>query len=251
MLRWPVLLRRAADKEPPAHLEEPLAAEGAEATWPSSRALRRPVAPEPLELDELALSSPAVSAASTPASKPKKTRGLTLDPALFGAAVLPDGACYQLETSERSVESSPDGSLSEFYTPHGQSNVVICLTPVNHGKPGHISFSSPLTSVVPITPYSQIYGLHPRMFNFDRNGTMLPTPCSAGPPSASASMELLAPQHSTHGGFFLPPVPPLPTTPVEPPLLPPGTPYLRASKHVVWRSSTAAAVAPPRQVLAL
>jgi len=31
-------------------------------------------------------------------------------------------------------------------------------------------FNSPLNSAVDITPYSQIYGVHPRFFNFDENG---------------------------------------------------------------------------------
>lgn len=31
-------------------------------------------------------------------------------------------------------------------------------------------FNSPLNSAVDVTPYSQIYGVHPRFFNFDENG---------------------------------------------------------------------------------
>lgn len=36
----------------------------------------------------------------------------------------------------------------------------------------HVWFNSPLNSAIDITPYSQIYGIHPRFFNFDENGNM-------------------------------------------------------------------------------
>lgn len=51
-----------------------------------------------------------------------------------------------------------------------------CPTSVSRGKPCRVSFCSSLDSTVPITPYSQVYGVHPRLFHFDRHGGMQPTP---------------------------------------------------------------------------
>lgn len=39
-------------------------------------------------------------------------------------------------------------------------------------RPGHVWFSSPSNTSVDITPYSSIYGIHPRFFHFDENGSM-------------------------------------------------------------------------------
>mmetsp|Transcript_38984 Transcript_38984/g.125254 ORF Transcript_38984/g.125254 Transcript_38984/m.125254 type:complete len:292 (+) Transcript_38984:117-992(+) len=38
----------------------------------------------------------------------------------------------------------------------------------------HVWFNSPMNSYVDITPYSQVYGMHPRFFDFDGSGSMLP-----------------------------------------------------------------------------
>mmetsp|Transcript_108219 Transcript_108219/g.304958 ORF Transcript_108219/g.304958 Transcript_108219/m.304958 type:complete len:335 (+) Transcript_108219:43-1047(+) len=40
----------------------------------------------------------------------------------------------------------------------------------------HVWFNSPLNSSVAITPYAQVYGIHPRYFQFDAGGSMQPTP---------------------------------------------------------------------------
>merc|ERR1719329_391955 len=42
----------------------------------------------------------------------------------------------------------------------------------------HVWFNSALNSAVDITPYSQVYGLHPRFFNFDENGDMQLSACA-------------------------------------------------------------------------
>lgn len=36
----------------------------------------------------------------------------------------------------------------------------------------HVWFNSPLNSAIEITPYSQVYGLHPRFFDFNEEGNM-------------------------------------------------------------------------------
>lgn len=43
---------------------------------------------------------------------------------------------------------------------------------------GHVWFNSPLNSAVDITPYSQIYGMHPKFFNFDAEGAMEVSSCA-------------------------------------------------------------------------
>merc|ERR1719162_2125010 len=43
---------------------------------------------------------------------------------------------------------------------------------------GHVWFNSPLNSAVDITPYSQIYGMHPKFFNFDAQGSMEVSGCA-------------------------------------------------------------------------
>jgi len=40
-------------------------------------------------------------------------------------------------------------------------------------EPRHVCFNSPANSVHPITPYAEIYGAHPRTFNFDRAGNQV------------------------------------------------------------------------------
>lgn len=46
-------------------------------------------------------------------------------------------------------------------------------------EPGHVWFNSPMNTMVEVTPYSQIYGLHPRFFDFDDQGRMQLTPTAA------------------------------------------------------------------------
>lgn len=57
------------------------------------------------------------------------------------------------------------------------------LTPVR--RDGHVWFNSPFNTAVEITPYSRVYGLHPRFFDFDASGSMQLTPMAERAPSAS------------------------------------------------------------------
>jgi len=66
---------------------------------------------------------------------------------------------------------------------------------------GHVWFNTPMNSSVDITPYSQVYGLHPRFFHFDGNGSMELTPVasefvSSCAPQASGGSISVAP-HGT------------------------------------------------------
>lgn len=93
-------------------------------------------------------------------------------------------------------------------------------------------FNSPLNSAVDITPYSQIYGVHPRFFNFDENGNKqfsaaadawrntASSPVAGSPlasfgfsPSAAPSAPLgfgfsPGPTASSGASFFMPPASP-------------------------------------------
>lgn len=41
---------------------------------------------------------------------------------------------------------------------------------------GHVWFNSPVNSIHVVTPYSQVYGIHPKYFHFDADGSLQPTP---------------------------------------------------------------------------
>eukprot|EP00928_Gymnodinium_smaydae_P010524 TRINITY_DN13976_c1_g1_i1.p3 TRINITY_DN13976_c1_g1~~TRINITY_DN13976_c1_g1_i1.p3 ORF type:complete len:102 (-),score=34.89 TRINITY_DN13976_c1_g1_i1:275-580(-) len=42
-------------------------------------------------------------------------------------------------------------------------------------KPRRVWFCSPSNSIVAVTPYAQVYGIHPRYFDFDELGQMKPS----------------------------------------------------------------------------
>lgn len=48
-------------------------------------------------------------------------------------------------------------------------------TPEAQRIPGHVWFNFKVNTNIPITPYSAVYGQHPRLFNFDATGAMRPT----------------------------------------------------------------------------
>lgn len=61
-------------------------------------------------------------------------------------------------------------------TPQAGLTSLFGITPVTRGR---VWFNSPLNSAVDITPYSRIYGVHPRFFDFDAVGDMQLTPAAA------------------------------------------------------------------------
>lgn len=102
--------------------------------------------------------------------------------------------------------------------------------PTSTHRAAHVWFNSPLNSVIEIsTPYSRIYGVHPRFFDFDACGAMEPTPaaCSfisalpiAAVPSPAVSSDPQVPGWSSvaTSGYSFPPELPLPPSAPPPDL---------------------------------
>jgi len=84
---------------------------------------------------------------------------------------------------QRTPSMSPSGSGSQTdAVPQAGFMMRFGMSPVaTHRRPGHVWFNSPANSAVDITPYSKIYGLHPRLFNFDSTGSMQLTPRADAP----------------------------------------------------------------------
>jgi len=87
---------------------------------------------------------------------------------------------------------SPSPSSGRWYsdaTPKGRST-RFGPTPGQRGKVGHVWFNSPLNSAIEITPYSRVYGVHPRFFDFDSLGAMELT-AAASNSHASSSPQVI------------------------------------------------------------
>lgn len=74
---------------------------------------------------------------------------------------------------QRNTSHVPNFGVHRSATP-GVTRAVSPAVAPKEG--GHVWFNSPLNSTVDITPYSKIYGIHPRNFNFDSNGSKELTP---------------------------------------------------------------------------
>eukprot|EP00419_Tripos_fusus_P009811 CAMPEP_0172663996 /NCGR_PEP_ID=MMETSP1074-20121228/6296_1 /TAXON_ID=2916 /ORGANISM="Ceratium fusus, Strain PA161109" /LENGTH=334 /DNA_ID=CAMNT_0013480075 /DNA_START=28 /DNA_END=1032 /DNA_ORIENTATION=- len=71
---------------------------------------------------------------------------------------------------------------------HSPAGTAAALSPpaaMQPGTEGHVWFNSPMNTSIDVTPYSQVYGLHPRFFHFDGSGSMQLTPVAAGSRSPS------------------------------------------------------------------
>mmetsp|Transcript_52180 Transcript_52180/g.144464 ORF Transcript_52180/g.144464 Transcript_52180/m.144464 type:complete len:188 (-) Transcript_52180:144-707(-) len=90
----------------------------------------------------------------------------------------------------RSLQASPARLHSGLVRSPGS---VISYSPGSLGTSEHVvkklgrghrcvQFSSPLNTCYDITPYEEIYGKHPDLFNFDASGAMVP-PSPGGTPS--------------------------------------------------------------------
>merc|ERR1719210_3197135 len=78
--------------------------------------------------------------------------------------------------SNTSVSPSTPSTTSDA-APQSGYMMRFGMSPISHSQePGHVWFNSPMNSAVDITPYSKIYGMHPRNFNFDSSGSMQLTP---------------------------------------------------------------------------
>merc|ERR1719387_3379817 len=171
---------------------------------PAPRLVRRTPAPEPLQLGNAGGSSSEqetsgarspLGASGTPSSardssaaaagdgRQRRTRSVRLDPAAYQSQSMSAatqspvaGAAACGSACGTPVAKPCGGAGASMPRPSvATANVAFCPTPVNHGKPGHVSFSSPLNSPVAITPYSEVYGVHPRFFDFDCEGVKQPT----------------------------------------------------------------------------
>lgn len=85
----------------------------------------------------------------------------------------------------------------------------------------HVWFNSAHNSAIDITPYSQVYGLHPRFFNFDENGDMQISACAdtwrpntASPVAAIPSPCRASPAMGGGMSFYMPASGLLPAAPI-------------------------------------
>eukprot|EP00747_Dinoflagellata_sp_TGD_P217841 gnl/TRDRNA2_/TRDRNA2_90188_c0_seq1.p1 gnl/TRDRNA2_/TRDRNA2_90188_c0~~gnl/TRDRNA2_/TRDRNA2_90188_c0_seq1.p1 ORF type:complete len:184 (+),score=13.32 gnl/TRDRNA2_/TRDRNA2_90188_c0_seq1:36-554(+) len=127
---------------------------------PGRPLMRRAAQPAPLQLDEAAVHLVAGTAGFTPHNA--MLAGPTSSPSHTSPAVSVQTLAYQ--RPQPCPLQSPQGLLRTATT------ASTVQTPV--WRPGHVWFNSPLNSSIPITPYSERFGTHPRYFNFDRDGQM-------------------------------------------------------------------------------
>lgn len=99
----------------------------------------------------------------------------------------------------RRLESpSPSSRWFSDATPQARSPYVV-PTPVR--ADGRVWFNSPANSTIEITPYSRIYGVHPRFFDFDACGAMQLTP-AANVCIASSPISLAPERHTVDWGSY-------------------------------------------------
>lgn len=103
--------------------------------------------------------------------------------------------------SPRTPSTTPSGPQTDA-VPQPGFMMRFGMSPLGPQKePGHVWFNSPLNSAIDITPYSKIYGLHPRFFNFDSSGSMQLTPraeLSALQQPSLAPSRAASPQRTAH-----------------------------------------------------
>lgn len=85
--------------------------------------------------------------------------------------------------------ASHDSPKSAKSSPYDVSLVCRGPSPSGYSWSQHVWFNSPLNSDHPITPYSEVYGVHPRFFNFDRAGNKVSPYLDAGSPTGSPDMQ--------------------------------------------------------------
>lgn len=90
--------------------------------------------------------------------------------------------------SAMSAETASPNTCSSFEL--GELTRQLTCTIFDAACDRHVWFHSPANSAVAITPYAQVYGLHPRFFNFCEGGTMKLTPVGHMLHSAGLSLAL-------------------------------------------------------------
>jgi len=74
-------------------------------------------------------------------------------------------------TGATAAAAAAVAAASTYNTPVRAKPTLDCL----QGGGCEVWFHSPQNSAHPITPYAEIYGVHPRFFHFDSNGHMVPS----------------------------------------------------------------------------
>eukprot|EP00448_Togula_jolla_P033830 CAMPEP_0170646436 /NCGR_PEP_ID=MMETSP0224-20130122/43636_1 /TAXON_ID=285029 /ORGANISM="Togula jolla, Strain CCCM 725" /LENGTH=181 /DNA_ID=CAMNT_0010977767 /DNA_START=44 /DNA_END=585 /DNA_ORIENTATION=+ len=74
-----------------------------------------------------------------------------------------DVTCASELTAFETWETNKENGCGSQHSPIGRRRA---------GQVGHVWFNSPVNTQIEITPYSQVYGVHPRFFHFDDSGQM-------------------------------------------------------------------------------
>jgi len=117
---------------------------------------------------------PPAARTPAPASAPASAPALPVG-ALGGQDAESSSTSRHLPEVQSPSASSQSKSILEG-TPQAGLTSLFGITPVQRGR---VWFNSPANSAVDITPYSRIYGVHPRFFDFDAVGEMQLTPAAA------------------------------------------------------------------------
>eukprot|EP00929_Paragymnodinium_shiwhaense_P055368 TRINITY_DN27739_c0_g4_i1.p1 TRINITY_DN27739_c0_g4~~TRINITY_DN27739_c0_g4_i1.p1 ORF type:complete len:406 (+),score=56.82 TRINITY_DN27739_c0_g4_i1:77-1294(+) len=72
-------------------------------------------------------------------------------------------------------QRQPSGAPSSAAFAESTPRRLLSTSPVAADGRNKVWFHSPLNSAHPVTPYAEIYGVHPRFFNFDAHGQMVPS----------------------------------------------------------------------------
>lgn len=144
-------------------LAQPLQVVRAPAAAPPS--FRRKLRPVPLKLDE--------SAEVPVTARPSPARLGSHVVWLAGAQPQLDATAWS-RNAHHSHRALVVRGFATLQAP-GSSPLGYPAVPVV-ASPAHVRFQSPLHSTIVVTPYAQVYGIHPRFFQVDAQGAMIPTP---------------------------------------------------------------------------
>lgn len=161
---------------------------------PGASILRRSTRPPDLSIavDEVVVDEPQVSVTSQPVAiegllsmhMPRSSaRGLptvtanTASSAIVRCSPVMASAKSQRDLKvltplrqSKSAKYLSNASGNQWLKPKQKTNVASKYITWAPGSP-HVTFASPSqTTVHPVTPYSQIYGMHPSLFNYDKTG---------------------------------------------------------------------------------
>lgn len=122
--------------------------------WPAGG--RRRIANRPLQRD---------------GARPARAESMIPDKTLEEASVV--DARVSEETDTVSTECDDDDFCADADAP-----TSVDVVANNSKERKHVTFDTDAVTLHPIPPYAEIYGLHPREFNFDKRYFMIPTGCA-------------------------------------------------------------------------